>query len=287
MPSIRMHLFMLTATLTMVGCASGNVLNEPLVRVVLPDQVDFVPLNPARGDASPKAGVLWGDIRANVPSGVFLKFADGFSSPPHIHNITYRAVVISGHLHNDDPDAAMLWMPPGSFWTQPAGEVHITAAKSGAPATAFLEIQTGPYLVRHPDQAFDNGEQAINVVTSNLVWLDASASRWISVSANNEPGTVSLSHLWGTPGSGLPAASMIRIRPGGQLTLTGAKSLKMVVVSGQLDYSHDGSNRSGVLPAGAYIDSDAGVTHSLGCVASTVCLAYVRSEGMLDFRSIH
>lgn len=33
------------------------------VRVVTPDLVDYVPLNPARGDASPQAGVLWGDIR--------------------------------------------------------------------------------------------------------------------------------------------------------------------------------------------------------------------------------
>ena len=54
---------------------------------------------------------------------------DGFSSPPHIHNVTYRAMVIKGLVHNDDPEAENMWMPPGSFWTQPAGEAHITSAK--------------------------------------------------------------------------------------------------------------------------------------------------------------
>ena len=131
--------------------------------------LDFIPLNPAWGDAAPQAGVLWGDIRANVPSGVLLKFADGFTSPPHIHNITYRAVVIEGAVHNDDPTADDMWMGSGSFWTQPAGENHITAGRPGAGATAFLEIMEGPYLVQPSDQAYDNGERPINVAANNVV----------------------------------------------------------------------------------------------------------------------
>lgn len=57
-----------------------------------------------------------------MASGSLVTFVDGFQSPPHIHNITYRAVVIRGRIHNDDPEAARLWMEPGSYWTQPAGE---------------------------------------------------------------------------------------------------------------------------------------------------------------------
>ncbi|MEL6545820.1 MAG: DUF4437 domain-containing protein, partial [Myxococcota bacterium] len=41
-------------------------------------------------------------------------------------------------------------MGPGSYWMQPAGEVHITAAKPGAGGTSFLEILSGPYLVKLP-----------------------------------------------------------------------------------------------------------------------------------------
>ena len=58
------------------------------VEVVPSSELKFIPLNPARGDASPQAGVLWGDIRKDMPSGILLRFAKGFASPPHIHNIT-------------------------------------------------------------------------------------------------------------------------------------------------------------------------------------------------------
>jgi len=109
------------------------------IKVLSPEQIDFVSLNPARGDAAPQAGMLWGDLREDVPTGMILKFADGFASPPHIHNITYRGVVINGALHNDDPEAANMWMGQGSYWMQPAGEDHITSAKPGGPAWGSLE----------------------------------------------------------------------------------------------------------------------------------------------------
>jgi hypothetical protein len=59
-------------------------------------------------------------------------------------------------VHNDDPDAANMWMGPGSFWSQPAGEPHITSAAAEGGATIFLEILEGPYLVRPTKEAFDN-----------------------------------------------------------------------------------------------------------------------------------
>jgi hypothetical protein len=67
-----------------------------------------------------------------------------------------------GSVHNDDPEAASMWMGNGSFWTQPKGEVHVTAAK-GANNIALVEIDQGPYLVRPPDQAFDSGERPVNL----------------------------------------------------------------------------------------------------------------------------
>ena len=70
--------------------------------VVTADNVEWGWLNPLRGDKSPAAGKLWGDRTKNEPAGFLVKFNKGFSSPPHIHNITYRGVVIKGLLHNDD-----------------------------------------------------------------------------------------------------------------------------------------------------------------------------------------
>ena len=59
--------------------------------VVLTSEIEWEQLNPARGDKSPQAGTLWGDRKGTVPTGFLAKFVDGFSSPPHIHNATYRA----------------------------------------------------------------------------------------------------------------------------------------------------------------------------------------------------
>lgn len=142
------------------------------VRVVPAAEIEWGHLNPLRGDKSPRAGTLWGDRGAPVPCGFLVKFVDGFSSPPHIHPVTYRGVVISGVVHNDDPEADERWLPPGSFWTQPAGEVHITSA-SGERNVAYIEIETGPYLVQPPPEAFDDGQRPVNVDPSNLVWLPA------------------------------------------------------------------------------------------------------------------
>lgn len=102
--------------------------------------VEWGPLNPARGDASPRAGTFWGDRTGSGPSGFRVVFADGLSSPSHIHNVSYRGVVISGLIHNDDPDADEMWLPRGSFWTQPAGEAHVTAA-AGSRNVAHIEIE--------------------------------------------------------------------------------------------------------------------------------------------------
>lgn len=114
--------------------------------VIATDNIDWGLLNPLRGDASPRAADLWGDRTKDIATGMLVKFKKGFSSPPHIHNISYRGVVIEGLLHNDDPTAEKLWLTTGSFWTQPAGETHITAA-DGQDNLIYLEIDSGPYLV--------------------------------------------------------------------------------------------------------------------------------------------
>ena len=71
--------------------------------IVLASEVKWRHLNPARGDASPAAGTLWGDQTKDGESGFLVRFREGFASPPHIHNITYRGFVIAGELHNNDP----------------------------------------------------------------------------------------------------------------------------------------------------------------------------------------
>jgi len=129
---------LLTFACIMVACDNTQVTSDKSTqesttstnKVVSASEIKWEQLNPARGDKSPQAGTIWGDRKGTVPTGFLVKFVDGFSSPPHIHNVTYRGVVISGLIHNDDQNAEKMWMPKGSFWTQPEGESHITAAKS-------------------------------------------------------------------------------------------------------------------------------------------------------------
>lgn len=258
-----------TVTDTVDSAAS----NTGTFTIISSADVEPQPLNPARGDASPQATVLWGDITKDMPSGMILEFADGFTSPPHIHNITYRAVVISGGAHNDDPGAAMTWMGPGSFWTQPAGEDHITAAKPGNNASSFLEILSGPYLVQPSDEAFDNGEQALNLSYDNMVWLGAADSAHIAEDSDAE-----LVHLWGDLSEGSLSASMTRLPSGAEITLSSdSDDLKLVIIRGAVTHSIDGQSEPQSLATGSYVSSEGQISHNFTCDNAQDCLIYIRT----------
>ncbi|NNC37895.1 MAG: DUF4437 domain-containing protein [Acidimicrobiales bacterium] len=273
----------LLGAVTIAACSQSetNVKTEvkAVPEIVTNANLDFIPLNPARGDAAPQAGVLWGDIRADMPSGVLLKFADGFTSPPHIHNITYRAVVIEGAVHNDDPTAVNMWMEPGSFWTQPAGENHITAGRPGAGATAFLEIMEGPYLVQPSDQAYDTGERPINVAANNVVWLDASDVSWVNASTSDN--SVQMAFLWGDTQVGQKNGTFLKLPPQSSVTVKGNTAwLRAVVTKGDLSYHAETDITP--LGTGSYFGSKDGGTHTITCRVAEDCVLYISAEGRYD-----
>ncbi|RKQ69704.1 uncharacterized protein DUF4437 [Litorimonas taeanensis] len=253
------------------------------ITLMTAEDVSYQPLNPARGDASPQAGVLWGDISKDVASGMVLKFSDGFSSPPHIHNITYRAIVISGAIHNDDPDAANMWMGPGTFWTQPAGEVHITSAQSGVGGTGFLEILEGPYLVQPGELAFESGEHPLNLESSNMVWMNADQMNWIKVDDIEDGPEVTL--LWGNLSESALSGSMIRLPPGYQANLsTHGGELKSVIIQGNVTHTVAGVTAPTDINAGSYFASAENIPHTLSCNIETACLVYIRTEGRFQIK---
>lgn len=259
---------------------------EPQAEVVVGSELEFIPLNPARGDAAPQAGVLWGDIRKDVPSGVLLKFAPGFSSPPHIHNITYRAVVISGALYNGDENAAKTWMGPGSYWNQPAGAPHITAAGDEG-ATAFLEILDGPYLVQPTIEAFLDRERPVNLDAQNVVWLDASDVTWIDIDGGSQdaagPG---IAFLWGSPEDGQKNGTLLKLPAGfgGSLHGNGAQ-LRAVVIEGQAGHKVADASAPDMLDPGSYFGSKGGIAHQITCEGEAACVIYVRTEGRYDVKA--
>ena len=195
---------------------------EPVI--VHSSELIWEQLNPARGDMSPKATTVWGDRKGRGATGFLVKFVDGFSSPPHIHNVSYRGVVMSGLVHNADPAAAKMWMPAGSFWSQPLGQLHITAAK-GDNNVAYIEIEDGPYLVMPPKKAFETRERPVNVDPSNLVWLNGASCNWLTGSS------ACLSFLWGQPKPNSFHGTLLKLPAGfkGKIDCRGSTFLAVVI----------------------------------------------------------
>ncbi|OJJ23949.1 hypothetical protein BKI52_00215 [marine bacterium AO1-C] len=255
----------------------ATITNAP-VKIVLASEIKFDKLNPARGDKSPQAGTVWGDRNGKEATGFIFKPTDGFSSPPHIHNVSYRGIVISGIVHNDDPKAEEMWLPAGSYWTQPKGAVHITSAK-GSNTLAYIEIEEGPYLVRPIEKAFDSGEKPVNVDVSNLVWLDASGTNWIDKVSDATSGP-KIAFLWGKPTDNQLNGTLIKLPAGFKGELHNyADTFGAVVIKGQLGYQQ--SDKVKTLDPSSYFSTKGERIHKISSKADNECWIYVRSKGKL------
>ncbi|MEO1626512.1 MAG: DUF4437 domain-containing protein [Bacteroidota bacterium] len=256
-----------------------ETISNPTNRVTLSSEIKWEKLNPARGDKSPQAGTVWGNRKGEEATGFLAKFVDGFSSPPHIHNVTYRAVVIKGLVHNDDQNAEKMWMPPGSFWTQPVGQAHITAAK-GEENIAYVEIDSGPYLVKPTEEAFDNGERPVNVDKSNILWLDASQTNLIETSPSSEE--VQLAFLWRTAQM---AGYFVKLPPGfdGQIVSDG-EVFHAIVVTGEPKYAMPNSNQIASLDPTSHFSSTGKSIHSIAIDEEEEAIIYIRTNGEIRIR---
>ncbi|MGD1848963.1 MAG: DUF4437 domain-containing protein [Salibacteraceae bacterium] len=250
--------------------------DNPSRQAMPSNAIEWEQLNPARGDQSPQAGTIWGDRKGTVATGFLAKFVDGFSSPPHIHNVTYRAVVLNGLVHNDDPDAEPMWMKPGSFWTQPAGESHITSAK-GEEVIAYVEIGTGPYLVKPIDQAFNNGESPVNIAAENIVWLTDKQSSWIAPKSK-----AAISFLWESAQEPGLRGIFIRLSKGfhGTIESKGAQ-FRAILIQGNLDYRMPQADSMQALDPGSTFYSKGPALHPLICSDAHETLLYIRTDSAL------
>ena len=270
---------------SVLGIAGSAILVLPVAantqykqsEVIQSEELMWGYLNPLRGDKSPRAADLWGDRTKNIATGMLVGFKKGFSSPPHIHNITYRGVVIEGLMHNDDPGAEKMWLPAGSYWTQPAGENHITAA-NGDTNLIFLEINSGPYLVKPTNQQFDDGERPINVHASNVVWLDETESVLL------DGGNIDIAYLWETRHPKPVAGYLLKLGAGftGQISIT-ASEFRAVVVRGDVSYKSDETSETLPLLQSSYFRSTGAFKHELK--ANEDSTIYVRTNGKLKVES--
>ena len=256
-------------------------IENPTNKVILSTEIIWEKLNPAHGNKSPQAGTIWGDRKGSVATGFLAKFVDGFSSPPHIHNVTYRAVVIKGLVHNDDPKAENMWMPSGSFWTQPEGESHITSAK-GEENIAYVEIDKGPYLVKPIGEAFDNGERPINIDASNVVWLNGNKTNWIDSNSKAE-----ISFLWESKESNGLKGLFIKLSKGfdGAIESDG-KVFHSILIKGELKYEMPQNQEIKVLDAGSYFGSTERALHYVSNVTEDDIILYIRTNGTIKINKL-
>ncbi|MCR9252585.1 MAG: DUF4437 domain-containing protein [bacterium] len=193
--------------------------------------------------------------------------------PPHIHNVTYSAVVIKGTIHNDDPHAEPMWMKPGSFWTQPKGESHITSAQ-GEENIALVAIDNGPYLVKPINEAFDSGERPVNVDASNVIWLDNTQSNWIQSNHN-----VEISFLWE---SGEDEGLFLKVPVGYEGTIeSNGTVLHAVLISGKLNYEMPQTNEIKTLNEGSYFGATSRAFHKVNNKSDREVMLYIRTNGTI------
>jgi hypothetical protein len=265
-PSITL----LTALIAPSSFADTLLNNTTSSKVVAASNIKWGYLNPLRGDKSPGAADLWGDRTKDTATGMLVRFKKGFESPPHIHNITYRGIVIEGQMHNDDPNAAKMWLPAGSFWTQPAGEDHTTAANN-ATNLIYLEIDSGPYLVKPSTEEFDNGERPLNLHRDNMVWLNSSELNNITAEG------VKFTYVWES--NAKMNGSLIKLPAGftGEIT-TKASEFKAVVIAGDIEYNSVDQKKSQHLSSGSYVESNGSFTHNITNKTNVEATIYIRTN---------
>ncbi len=244
------------------------------------ENVSWTQLNPARGSSSPQAGALWGDRTAPGSAGFLLKPVDGFSSPPHIHNTAYRGIVISGLIHNDDPQSPDRYMTTASYWTQPAGDIHITAAK-GSQVLAYIEVED-QFGVQPPQYAFTNSDVALNMDKQHLVWRPVKPA---TETTHYRPETA---WLWGTTSDGKLNGRMIKLAPQASIRMSTIQPTRMVVIAGQLKNK---ASPGKVLTPGSYLGAEQATTATpfvqpLTCLSDSECLIYIRTQGEPTFHQV-
>lgn len=267
MKPIKSALLLISSSALLAGCTTTTTTTtgSQNITVLTADDVEYTHLNPKRGDLAPKAGTLWGDRNGTEPTGFLLKPPSNFESPPHIYNVSYRGVVIEGVIHNDDPNAAEMWMPAGSFWTQPKGEVHITAAE-GQTSLAYIEIEKGPYLVLPEEEHFDSGERPVNVDETNLVWLNASDITWV------EQSNAQVAFLWQ---EGELNGTFIKLPSDFEGTINShGSSFRAVIIKGCLE--HEAAEDKDLLPGSAF-SSEGPAVHEIESEEESIL--YVRTDG--------
>ena len=176
---------------------------------------------------------------------------------------------MNGELHNNDENAPTMWMPTGSIWTQPKGQPHITSAQ-GENAMAYIEIDSGPYLVKPIGESFESDERPINIHTSNVIYLGKGESTLIGKDSEAQ-----IAYTWkkrnGENGYllKLPEAFSGEIHSEGTIFYG-------IVVNGEVAYKMPNTLKPIYLEQGSHFTSKSQAIHKISVLSES--LIYIRTN---------
>lgn len=280
---LRLGLFagiLITVLLVLAGATSpteasgrggrGSVAfpGEPIgeVEIIRDGDVPFVEISPFARFASAR-----GDFTSGS-HGTFGIFGEGAASPPHTHTGTYYGVVLSGEMNNPfGTEESPPTLAPGSFWSVPADEQHVTACLTPDSECGFFF---------HADSAFDffpideptepRGGEARSIPVDEL---DFERFRPYAGAAE----------VWGDPATG-PFGLIAKARNRSFVRWSAHRSaFTLVPVTGEsMIISPSGIERMSV---GDLVEVGANTPHALVCRRGDDCLFYLFGSGPLDVRT--
>ena len=141
---------------------------------------------------------------------------------------------------------------------------------------AYIEIESGPYLVKPTEEAFDNGERPVNVDQSNIVWLEATTMELIT-SNEKAANSAKVAFLWGQPQE--LYGTLVRLPAGFKGAIhSDGPSFRAVVVKGHAQY-HVNEGDSKALEVGSSFSSQGTSTYNISNQNEEESMIYIRAKG--------
>ena len=230
--------------------------------------VKWAPFNPEQPD-----GPSWVILEGDPTKGAFTmmaKLGAGFETPLHKHPSGFTGVVISGEVrHGASKDAAQT-MGPGTMWTEPADEAHVTACV-GDEDCVFVGRMDGPMAMTPVETPAEAPSLSV-VAAADIEYTPVNPEQ------PQGPGMALISGDQ-TQGAFVALAKF----PGGMSTPEHVHTAGYVgvVISGQIK-DGDGAAKT----AGSYWNNIAQHPHETSCVEGQDCVFFVSMDGAMDMTPV-
>ena len=230
--------------------------------------VEWAPLNPEQPE-----GPSWVVLEGDPTQGAFTmmaKLGAGFETPLHKHPSGFTGVVISGEVSHGASKDAVKVIGPGTLWTEPANEAHVTGCV-GDEDCVFVGRMDGP-MAMTPVETPDETPSASVVGAADIEYTPVNPEQ------PEGPGMAVLS------GDQTQGAFVALVRfPGGLSTPEHVHSASYVgvVISGQIQ---DGEGAAKA--PGSHWNNAAGHPHQTSCVEGDDCVFFVSMDGAMDMTPV-